>query len=222
VSYDIERAKRVLSVRDPMKRLGYSGEVLLFAISRACNNVSPRTYDWSVVATDTRHSWNDEIMLPRVLWEYAYIADGGGIKPDNRNVSGTAYIRQWKKAAENPTPVLDEAGELLWRPRVTVWAGGYGEEGHVAAKVLNDGGPEAFGAAQYQRQERYDAFKRLFPDVSPCSNSRRVSTLDELYDAVFLFQRRDELPKDCSFHLGDDERSAFLNAPSRQLELAEV
>lgn len=201
MSYTIERHKRVLELKTDDKRFApYLGNTILFVSSSSCNNVSPRHYNWSVMALDHCRDWDGNILVPDTIWRCGAAADGGGIKPWGKETSGLAYVKSWKLAVKNRTPIDG------WKPHVTIWCGTYGQEAQELAKKVNDSdvwtghnGPELHGA-----------FKRLFPgNVSASSNSAYVQNHAQLLDAVYLYVNRKSLPFD--FFLSDSEHSAFFN-----------
>lgn len=105
MSYNIEAEKAVFALTPPAedKRFpSYDGQLALYATSSCCNNVYPQIPHWDAIALDSFRVWNYTAMLPMVIWEMAHHADGGSIKPGNRNVTGTAYIKQWKDAVGAP------------------------------------------------------------------------------------------------------------------------
>ena len=125
MSYSIEKGKRVLTFKTDDARFNCNvfGEILLFVVACSDNNVYPRTYDWNVVATDHFSDWGKEIQLPARIWEAACGADGGSVKPYDRNISGIGYIKTWKQAVKERLPVFTPEGKTLWHPTVSIWAG---------------------------------------------------------------------------------------------------
>jgi hypothetical protein len=222
VSYTIEIAKRIVRVRLPDPRIGYTGSaVYLFLSASACNNVTPRRYEWSAIAHEVRADglgeWNGEFQLPARIWSRAHAADGGEIKPGGRDVSGVAYVKQWKNESKRIIDYIDGAGRVSWWPNLTIGIyGGTWKGGQTSADVVNSGGAAALceraDAYFVERAELYHAaLKRLFPN--PLRGGQQgitADTIDRMADALFLYVNRESLP----FHvwLGDSERSIFLNS----------
>lgn len=207
MSYDIERGKRVLTIpKDSDKRFNcWDHNVYLWC--SACSNVHPQRFAWSVVAVGSSSEWGGEIMLPLKMWEMAHYADGGGIKPNNRDVSGVAYIKAWKEAAKQAKSVFDADGQPLWRPQVNLFLG---LNNYPEIDAMADQGIEAFKPA-YNRAEIFETFKRLFPEKLRGSwESSYVVTRENLLDAVFLWQHREYLPFACS--LENSEREEILRS----------
>ena len=213
MGYTIEKAKRVISVNVKDKRFDGIGETCLYVSACACNNVTPRTFDWDVHAWTHFSVWNGEIILPNIIWNYAYDADGGGIKSHGRDVAGVDYIKSWKRAAKERYPMFDESGAPLWTPRVSLWCGGYGDEAKKLAEEIEAAGDQAFGKKYpHMRNDLYAAFKRLHP--SPVRGGNRSiypADKESLLDAIYLWMHRDNLP--VAFHLVDDEKCHFLLHP---------
>lgn len=212
MSYTIESQKRVFVIPTPAgDERFYPGKesrpLSIYAHQSCCNNISPRTPRWSVIAVEAHYEWprlwEEQPMLPSVLWEYAASADGGCIKPHNRNVSGTAYIKQWKDACLNadrcPTPP---------RWTATIWAQDNSETWPFPALSLADAWdlpPSGYGRyAQIYGEKLHAALHALFP-TRP--NEGQSSEFCSVYDgekywhAMFLFMRRKDLP--VSFYLSN-------------------
>jgi hypothetical protein len=147
--------------------------------------------------------WNGEIMLPANIWQMGGYADGGDIKPWNKDISGTNYIEQWKKAVRDRKPITG------WTPQVFIW---FGEK--FTGQEINAQGAALFG--KYEREELFAAFKRFFPDPlteskkerhNNCNMSSRVTSHEELEAALLLYRRREDLP--VSFYMNDEGSTFF-------------
>jgi hypothetical protein len=210
MSYEIERHKRVLSLRTDDKRFSpYLGETLIYLTASACNNVTPRTFEWDVIAVDHSSEWNGETMLPKKIWEMGYWADGGGIKPNDRNVAGLTYVKQWKDAVAGRYSVLDSANRPLWYPRVSIWVGEY-DTGDKDAADIEARGVAAF-AKQYEHnaQETHDTFRRLHPEpVKGGSRSIHIAEPAQFFDALHLYTLKYNLP--FSYYLTSSASTRFL------------
>lgn len=207
MSYEIEHGKRVLRIpkRESDERFK-NWDTLLFMSCMASNNVHPRTFTWHPVAYDTvsdpsgTHTWAGQVMLPLKVWEMGYHADGGSIKPWDRNQSGLNYLKAWKDLAAAPVNVFD-GEELLFQPMLTVYSG---EE--IVRANLNAGVQHFKG---YQKEKIHEAFKRLFPDdVTSGWENTCVLTADDLYDTVFLWMNRENFP--ATFFIECPEHNEFM------------
>jgi hypothetical protein len=211
MSYTIERGKRVLALKTEDKRFDpCHGELILFVHASACNNVSPRTYDWNAIAHDHASEWGGNVIVPSTIWQCGADADGGSIKPWGKDVSGLAYVKAWKQAVKERRSIDG------WMPKASIWVGDNyfaNDEADARADDVNAKGAALFGGkypALYG-QPLFEAFKRLFPGtLKPGLETAYVHTREELLDAVYLFIHRKKLP--VSFYLGDHEDSAFLKA----------
>lgn len=130
MSHEIVKHKFLATYTDltPRRNWRTLESTLLYIVFWSSNNVSPRTYDGQVLATDYSHSdpnasrWNGNIMLPKTLWECAHSADGGMIKTyPGKDITGTAWIKSWKETAERPIPLAREDGTLLVIPRCSIY-----------------------------------------------------------------------------------------------------
>lgn len=153
MSYEIEKGKRVLWLPGALKPDGNrEWGTLLYVRSVASNNVSPQRFDWHTVAVETTYeedgsrTWGKNVIVPCKIWGLAAYADGGGIKPNNRDVAGIKYLQDWKAAAQERKSVLDAEGNLLWFPRVEMWTGDKDKRA-----VVNNTGVDAFKG--YRKQE---------------------------------------------------------------------
>jgi len=207
MSYTIERGKRVLELTTDDKRFQpFLGTTLVYVMAASSNNVSPRHYDWEACAIAHHSEWGKEIQVPQKIWQMGYWADGGSIKPWDRQVTGLNYVKAWKQAVKERRPIDG------WTPRVSIWV----NPDH--AKAINDTGKEAFAhesVAKDTQAELYDAFKRLFPEPFVISDKRWAANLwacvtnhEQLLDAVFLYDRKEYLP--FGLHLVDREGCSFL------------
>ncbi len=202
MSYTIERGKRVLSLKTDDKRFSPTmGDALFFVASSSCNNVSPRHYDWSVLATGHHRDWQGNVLVPSAIWRAGEAADGGEIKPWGKETSGLSYVKAWKDAVKHATPVDG------WTPRVSVWFNDHDPATvHASAELF--GGKYARFDKSYG-EAMYAAFKRLFPTATRSGNqSEYADTPEKLLDALYLFMHRAELP--FSIYLTDTEHSAFF------------
>src|ERR1051326_3460731 len=216
MSYTIERGKRVLTFKTEDERFScnISGEILLFVVACSDNNVYPRTYDWNFVGHGLFSDWANEIQLPAKLWEAAYSADGGGIKPYDRDISGIGYIKTWKQAVKQRFPAIAPDGRLLWHPTVSLWAG-VCDDTHKPNEINSKGAALFSPKYSHLRQKLYDSFKRLFPKPLDRSNTiRAVYSLESFHDAVFLYIHRRELP--FNLYLTDREDCHFLRSGEQQ------
>lgn len=229
MSYSIEKTKRVLVIPNNLaKAAGYGDSdlysTLLFVHATACNNVFPRTYDWGAVGCIGYSRWQGEIMLPEEIWECGRHADGGNIKCYGRSdVTGTTYVKQWKKAAACARSIITEDGRALWFPKLSICQKNW----HRSAKPI-DATLDGFVAAYAKADDLdvaelssyciervallYGSFKRLFPDgVGPTGTREqlRCGSLTDLLDAVRLYRNRKMLP--FGMWLSDYEGSPFLN-----------
>ena len=216
MSHTIENGKRVIAVKTTGddRWPAYIDEVNLYAMSGACNNVSPRNFQWEVVAIDSSPSvWNGEVMVPQKIWSLGYAADGGSIKPYGKDVSGIGYVRAWKKATKERVPALYEDA-LLWKPQIVLWLG------PKSAQNIATNGAAAFYPKDEEPNEKYwqeqaekyhAAFTRLFKDFRPAQTDygQRTSTVaytrEALLDAVYLYSHADRLP--FSIHLIETDDS---------------
>jgi hypothetical protein len=211
MSYSIEHGKRVLTITDPEhKRFGRyvdSGELLLFLMSSASNNVSPRRYDWRVFASDDFSDWGGEIQMPTRVWELGAAADGGGIQPYNKCVSGLSYLKAWKLAAAKRAPMIGPDDSVLWAPDVAMNVGyAYDDASRKhwdeRAAEFNAKGAAEFG--KHDAEQLHAAFKRLFPDpIERGYNPTFLRTAAAVRDAVYLWINRSAIP--FGFELRADE-----------------
>ena len=203
MSYEIERGKRVLSLKTADKRLADRGEILLFAHACASNNVSPRTYDWSVCAIDTFRVWSGNIMLPLSIWNAGYAADGGSIKPWGKGVSGLTYVKAWKDAVVKRRPVDG------WKPLVSLYLS---QEQVDQLNRCETAGPGIFAAYMNDDEApiRHAAFKRLFSGVlHRGSVETYADTPEALLDAIYLRHGNKQF---WAPYLSDHEGSPFMDA----------
>ena len=103
MSYLIEKKRRVLLLDlSHDERMQPFPHLRLFCQLAACNNVHPHPWSWSIVAVDAdshpNRSWGSDPLLPERLYLFAHDAGGGGIKPDNRDVTGVGYLQLWETA----------------------------------------------------------------------------------------------------------------------------
>lgn len=212
MSYEIEHGKRVLSLKTQDKRLrGVYDETLVYVVAWASNNVHPRHFDWHVIAIDSFSQWNGEFMLPTKIWELGEAADGGSIKPWDKNVTGIGYVRSWKRAVAERTPIDG------WTPHVTAYVHGYGEVAKQSLQKIRDGGVGCFGdgnTCDDWRWEAFDAYRRLFPSgLKHDSTTVDVSTEAQLLDAMYLYKSKSLLP--FAFYIEDREHSAFMKREAK-------
>ena len=210
MSYEIERGKRVLEIPnglDPRFK-GYDGGTHLYLMSHDSNNVSPRRFDWRLIAVQSRSVWNGEIMLPHRIWEMGYDADGGSIKPWNKEVTGLNYVKAWKTTAAKPL-VMFEGDKLLWdQARVSIWTGMNVNDGFLDRLKVE-------GIAMFKechnRKEIYEAYKRLFPeDLDRTWEGCILDTPAQMFDALYLWRNRENLP--FSYGIKADENDPFLRS----------
>ncbi len=195
MSYEIEKAKGVFTVRIPEEQkerfLSYGHESLeVFAIQSASNNVVPRRFYWNAVATDSVSIWGGRPMLPSTIWALAKDADGGGVKPQGRNCSGTAYIKQWQEAVKNRRAWDGSLREI------SVWEAGGKKLPLSDLFSLAPDAPQWCDFAS-RRPCVHAAFHALFRNhIGPRTNLRQfISPNTSLFfDAVFLFHVRRDLP----------------------------
>lgn len=141
MSYEIIRHSFVANVKhvetppsleDPRGRITSYQLCIVFWSS---NNVEPRTYDGQLLAWQedsasyyfsngreiTPHTWNDEVTLPKEIWECGHACDSGCFKQyPSRHLSGTSWIRNWKQLAARPIDIAAE-GKLFPCPEISIW-----------------------------------------------------------------------------------------------------
>jgi hypothetical protein len=143
MSHEIVKHRFVASFTEPENHPGFNSPYTytLFITFQSSNNVSPRTYDGEMIASDGAFGsdeprlWNGEVMLPSRLWEWAYSADGGMVKSyPGRDITGIGWIRAWKELARRPLPLALEDGRLAVCPTLSIWL-----PKDEAGAVINDG-----------------------------------------------------------------------------------
>lgn len=198
MSYDIEHGKRVLVIPENADERFNCWDHWVFAACTACNNVTPRTFTWHVVAVGAGSHWNGEAMLPGRIWEMGASADGGSIKPWDKDVTGLSYLKSWKNAVKEAKPILDGENPL-WKPKVTLYTNYRELKVNEIATT-----PEMFKG--YNKAKIHEAFMRLFPKpISHTWEEAYVATKADLLDAIYLWQNRENLPY--SLYLESDEKS---------------
>lgn len=205
MSYQIERGKRVLIIPVGADERYKIWDTHLYLQSASDNNISPRIYEWNLIATDIGSTWGSEIMLPMRCWEMAHYADGGGIKPWDKDTTGINYIKAWKTAAAKAKPIFD-GDALLWFPKIGIWIG---NDNRGLCDKLRVEGVNLFKG--YEKEKAFEAYQRLFPDgLDGAWISQRVRTKAEILDAVYLWRNREKLP--FPFSIESDENDPFLKA----------
>lgn len=153
MSYTIEKWKKVLSLRE---RIDREYETLLFIHHSASNNVHPRDWTTGLLDVGDYSVWSGQIMLPMRLWDMGQAADGGMIKPNDRDVPGLEYVQQWKEEVKKRQPL-----ELRknFKPIITLWCNQDGGWGGVNADIK-------FGTlfnGEYDQKELLESVNTLWP-----------------------------------------------------------
>jgi hypothetical protein len=152
--------------------------------------------------------------LPVALWKAACGADGGSIKPYDRDITGIGYIKSWKQAVKQRVSLLSPDRKLRWHPSVSIWAG-VGDGSHKPDEIQKKGAALFSPRYSHLRQKLYDAFKRLIPEQLDRSNTiRPIYTFASFLDAAFLYMNRRELP--FNLYIFDQEDSRFLRSASQE------
>lgn len=217
MSYEIEKGKRVLVLN--LEKTDYAGDYFknsygewaVYLWAHDSNNVSPRRFEWRVVAVDQLTKWAGEIQLPTRIWEMGHAADGGTIQPYQRVCSGLNYVKAWKTAAKNRYPIFGEDGGMKWLPTIQLYTGGGSR-----AEEINTRGAAVFAEKRgYDADQLYAATKRLFPDpLRREYQSTVASDANRLADALYLYHNREELP--FSISIESEPETYFLkNPPAR-------
>jgi hypothetical protein len=210
MSYTIETQKRVFLLQTPAGDQRFypgteSRPLCIYAHEACCNNIHPRRPKWSVLAVEVYHEWprmwDGQHMLPSVLWGAAGDADGGCIKPNNRDTTGTAYIKQWKDACLNPDRCPTPP-----RWTATIWAQDKDDTWPFPPLSLADAWdlpPSGYGKyAQLYGEKLRAALHSLFPTRPREGQSSEFCSVydgDKYWDAMYLFMHRKSLP--VSFYL---------------------
>lgn len=209
MSHEIIKHRFVATFTEPENHPGFTAPYtyILFISFQSSNNVSPRTYNGEMFAHDGSfssgdpHLWNGEVMLPSMLWQCAYSADGGMIKSyPGRDITGIGWIRSWKELARRPLPLAMEDGRLIVPPTLSVWL----PKNEVEA--IAKGEHQIFTG--YHAEHDIIAWQSLVAPSLTSSASRgyypnnfriSINTTAELAHAMRLIGRTK--PKDFSMHL---------------------
>lgn len=196
MSYTIVRKRRVI-ILDATGHEAFRvfPHIAIFMQQSSCNNVSPRTYEWTAIgrtcdSDKAPNSWGGEIELPQRIWDAACAADMGSVKPYDRDISGVEYIRSWKKAAQ--TPLRVDLANLRWFPELSIYA-----FDKCDATRFHDDGLEAINRLPFKRG--------WCEGQRTCTATNREQLLEVL--AVWTNMRN---PGDC--YLQDAEDDPFLNS----------
>jgi len=190
MSYDIETEKRCATLEipkdDPRFPTSRDKELTLFCRKVCCNNLYPREPKWNVMTVGLVSTWDGRPMMPLDLWLAAADADGGNIKPGGRNVSGTAYMRQWLAAYTRRKPIT--ADNFL--TSIRVWQ--HGE--HALDKVQDSEASVVAVWGTWQAALRRQAFLQLAGSDKGMVSRWTPVTSDNLLAAAFLMLDQKQLP----------------------------